>query len=244
MNHITSSQSVDKLGTILSIWAHPDDETFSCGAIMSAAARNSQRVVCVTATKGELGVRDEQRWPKSQLAEIRAEELKNALKILGVREHHWLGYVDGQCHQADKDAAVAKIERIIAEVRPDTILTFGPDGMTGHGDHIAVSGWATEAAKRADKPPEIYYSVELKENYDKHLKEADKMFNIYFNIDKPPLCDEDECDICFCLTPEQQTLKRKAIAAMPSQYEGGLLDYFDDEKFSQAFRCECFVRAG
>ncbi|MGH3589327.1 MAG: PIG-L deacetylase family protein, partial [Pseudonocardia sp.] len=43
------------LGTILGVWAHPDDETYLCGGLMARAARSGDRVVCVTATRGEQG---------------------------------------------------------------------------------------------------------------------------------------------------------------------------------------------
>ena len=51
------------LGTVLSVWAHPDDETYLCGGLMADAVRRGNRVVCVTATRGELGSPDEERWP-------------------------------------------------------------------------------------------------------------------------------------------------------------------------------------
>ena len=46
---------VDDLGTILSVWAHPDDETYLAGALMAEAVASGQRVVCVSLTAGELG---------------------------------------------------------------------------------------------------------------------------------------------------------------------------------------------
>ena len=130
----------DPLGTILSVWAHPDDETYLCGALMARAVRNGSRVVCVTATRGELGSPDEQRWPSGKpLADVRTKELEAALAVLGVTEHHWLDYPDGGCAAVDQDEAIGRVAELMAEVRPDTVLTFGPDGMTGHDDHISVS---------------------------------------------------------------------------------------------------------
>lgn len=51
------------LGTILSVWAHPDDETFVAGGIMAAAVANGQRVVTVSFTAGERGTDDADTWP-------------------------------------------------------------------------------------------------------------------------------------------------------------------------------------
>src|SRR3954469_13962289 len=136
----------DPLGTILSVWAHPDDETYLCGGLMARAVANGSRVVCVTATRGELGSPDEQRWPSgAPLAAVRTKEMDAALAVLGVTEHHWLDYPDGGCAEVDQGEATRRITELMADVKPDTVLTFGPDGMTGHDDHISASRWTTEA---------------------------------------------------------------------------------------------------
>ena len=59
----------------MGVWAHPDDETMSSAGIMLSAIKNGQRVICLTATKGEEGSQDEKKWPKSKLANIREKEL-------------------------------------------------------------------------------------------------------------------------------------------------------------------------
>ena len=138
---------VTDLGTILSVWAHPDDEGYCCGALMAAAIRNGQRVVLVTATRGELGSTDPELWPAgTELAAVRTRELGESLAVLGVTEHTWLDYPDGGCADVDQDAAVARLRTIVEQVRPDTVLTFGPDGGTWHPDHMAVSRWVSAAA--------------------------------------------------------------------------------------------------
>ena len=139
---------VRELGTIMSIWAHPDDEAYLCGGLMAAATDAGSRVVCVTATHGELGVTDPVRWPPDRLAGIREIEMAECMRILGVSEHHWLGYPDGGCESVDPDTAAEKIAGLIREIRPDTVLTFAADGQTGHPDHIAVHHWTAEAVRR------------------------------------------------------------------------------------------------
>ena len=138
--------SLPDLGTILSVWAHPDDESYCCAGLMADAVRRGHRVVCITATRGELGSTDESRWPPGQeLAAVRTRELEACLGVLGITEHHWLDYPDGGCADVDDDEAIARIRALADEVQPDTVLTFGPDGATWHPDHIAVSRWATRA---------------------------------------------------------------------------------------------------
>ena len=75
-------------------------------------------------------------WPR------RRRELAASLAELGVHEHRILGYEDGTLDTVDGTPMVAYH---LAEIQPDVIVTFGPDGMTGHLDHRAVSAWTTEA---------------------------------------------------------------------------------------------------
>lgn len=137
------------LGTILGVWGHPDDETYISGGTMARAVRAGASVTCVTATRGELGSPDRQRWPPGPaLAAVRTAELEAALAVLGVTDHVWLDYPDGGCDRVDDDEAVQRVCAVIERVRPDTVLTFGPNGGNGHGDHIAAHRWATTAVRR------------------------------------------------------------------------------------------------
>lgn len=214
-------ETVRPLGTILSVWAHPDDESWCAAGLLSAAIANKQRVVCVTATRGEAGVRDEDRWPKDQLAAIRQAELESSLRVLGVNEHHWLDYVDGTCADVDDAEAVAKLVKLIESVQPDTIVTFAPDGLTGHADHQTVSKWvllATHQAMRKN-PLQVLHVAESKEWYERSGKILDDRFKIFFNIDKPPLRPEADIDIGLQLTPILREKKLAALKAQPSQME-------------------------
>ena len=136
-----------ELGTILSVWAHPDDEAFLAGGIMAMATDAGSRVVCVTATRGEAGSSDPERFPPHVMAKIREQELDECLAILGVRNISGSTIATASAprrHRRSRDQA----RGIIGEVRPDTILTFGPEGFTDHPDHKAVSRWLTEAHHR------------------------------------------------------------------------------------------------
>ncbi len=141
-------QSTSALGSVLSIWAHPDDEAYLAAGIMTMATGSGQSVVCVTATKGEGGSSDPDQWSAAEMAGIRERELRACLDVLGVDDHRWLGYIDGECEHVDADEAVASIVAILDEVRPDTVLTFGPDGFSDHPDHRTVSHWTTTACRQ------------------------------------------------------------------------------------------------
>ena len=80
-------RAIAELGTILSIWAHPDDETYLAGGVMAAARDNGQRVVCVSLTAGELGTSEPERWPPDRLGRLRRWEAAAAMAVLGVDDH-------------------------------------------------------------------------------------------------------------------------------------------------------------
>jgi LmbE family N-acetylglucosaminyl deacetylase len=158
-----SPDTVGDLGTILGVWGHPDDEAYLSAGLMAQAVDAGRRVVCVTATAGEAGfAADDARSAEVRMA-LRKAEMAASLAELGVAEHRWLGYGDGRCAEVSDEQAVEVIAGIIAEVRPDTVLTFGPDGATGHPDHIAVSRWSTLACAAASSPPRLLYSTKSPE---------------------------------------------------------------------------------
>lgn len=240
MAQITSRDDIKKLGTIMGVWAHPDDETFTCAGLMAAALKNGQEVVCITATKGEAGVQDEARWPAAHLGSIREEELNAALDVIGVKNHHWLGYADGGCQKDDK-LAIEKIATLIETHQPDTILTFGADGMTGHPDHKAVCEWTIQAVEGTAGKPTIYHSIQTKGQYEKSLREMDEKLNIYYNIDKPRLCEPTDCYICLDLDDELKAIKYNALKVMPSQTEA-MLKAFSEEVICNSLSPEAFTR--
>ncbi|HSX01918.1 MAG TPA: PIG-L family deacetylase [Candidatus Saccharimonadia bacterium] len=239
---IQTTEDIRQLGTILGVWAHPDDESFLAAGLLAAAVRNGQTVVCVTATKGEAGVQDAAKWPPETLGETRAAEMQATLEILGIRHHQWLDYPDGGCAAAATEQAVAKLAPVLARYRPDTIITFGPDGLTGHHDHCTVSRWATLAAAQQQPPPRIFHAVHTPEQYEQHLKAADAKLNMYFNIDQPPLVPLEACAIAYDLPRDILSLKHRALLAMPSQYEQ-LHKVLLPRQFYAAFAAEYFVEA-
>src|SRR4051812_7443914 len=143
--------------TLMGIWAHPDDEAYLSAGLMAEFTRRGDRVVVVTATLGEHGTSDPAAWPPRRLAARRHRELRDSLAALGVDELRLLGYEDGDCARHDGTAAIAAH---IADVEPDLIVTFGPDGMTGHPDHRAISGWATDAWAATRPAATLWYATQ------------------------------------------------------------------------------------
>lgn len=235
------TDEIKKLGTILCVFAHPDDETTTMGGLLTAAAANGQRLVIITATRGEGGVQDEARWPADELGSIRSAELEQALQILGVSDQHFLNYKDGECQQADTEAAAEQISEFIKQYQPDSIFSFGPDGLTGHTDHQAVSAWAARARAAVGSQADLYYAVLTPEQY-KGFNAPDKELNFFFAIDNPPLCPPEETAICFRLDDQLFGKKMAALQAMPSQYDA-VFSRFSADNLRAGFGTEAFISA-
>lgn len=139
--------------TLMFVLAHPDDEAFGVGGSMSRYAAEGAEVYLVTATRGEAGqIMVPDLATKANLPEVREAELRCACQTYGIRPPHLLGYIDGQLPIVHQGQAVAKVVRLIRELRPQVVVTFGPDGIYGHYDHIAAHRWATIAVELAAQP--------------------------------------------------------------------------------------------
>ena len=230
---------MDDLGTILGVWAHPDDETYLTAGLMARAVQDGRRVVCVTATRGEEGSWDEERWPTSKMGPVREAELMESLGILGVTEHHWLDYRDATCADVPMDEAVGKVRTIMEEVRPDSVFSFGPEGMTDHPDHKATCTWATAAFEQAARPgAKLYYATMTPESAEEFVPRMNR-FNVFMSPDVPPITPREEAELVFELSPDLLDLKLKAIEAHVSQVEG-MLNAFGQDFFREAHKEEYF----
>jgi LmbE family N-acetylglucosaminyl deacetylase len=139
---------------LMCILAHPDDESLGFGGMLAKYAKEGIETYLVTATRGERGrfggaaVRPELRV----VGEVREAELRKAGKELGIRDIHFLDYIDGDLDRADPAEAQAKIVKSLRKIRPHVVVTFGPDGAYGHPDHIAISQLAGAALLAAADP--------------------------------------------------------------------------------------------
>ncbi len=215
-----TTTDVKKLGTILGVYAHPDDECWTAGGLLAAACENGQRVVCVTATRGDAGqTADETRWPKARLADIREQELSASLAALGDIEHHWLEYADGTLETVENTRPVQQISELIAQINPDTILTFGPDGLTGHPDHSTVYEWAQAAKQHTGSKAQLLMVVEAAEKYATSGKVLDDFANVFWKTNQPRTATTDEADVCLMLPSDLLDKKMAALKAHTSQMQ-------------------------
>jgi LmbE family N-acetylglucosaminyl deacetylase len=140
---------------LMAVLAHPDDESLGVGGTLAKYASEGVDVFLLTATRGDGGqyrghrAGDPQHPGPQVLATIRETELRAAASALGVREVSLLDYHDRHLDHANPCHAVADIAGHLRRVRPDVVVTFGPDGAYGHPDHIAVCQFTTAAVVAA-----------------------------------------------------------------------------------------------
>jgi LmbE family N-acetylglucosaminyl deacetylase len=206
--------NVTALGTILGVWAHPDDECYLMAGTALLAAASGSHVACVTATAGEAGATsDDHRWPRTRLAEIRRHELAASLAVLAITDHTWLDLPDGGLHSIDPASGVALVSGVVERIRPDTVLTFGPDGMTGHPDHIAVGRWVERAvAEVMGDRCRVLAATKIKAWVDAFAHVNGEVFG-----SGPPCTPPDELALEVRLSGEVLDRKLRSLAAQPSQ---------------------------
>ena len=235
--------TVGDLGSILGVWGHPDDEAYLTAGLMRLAVEAGRRVTCVTATCGEAGFPDDDPRSIDERKDVRRREMAASLAELGVTEHRWLDYGDGACATVPDAEAVAVVRAIIDEVRPDTLLTFGPDGATGHPDHIAVCRWSTLAcaalAGDGTSTPRLLYATKSPAWNDEFFANVDPADVMMVEGMKPEAVPTD--DMAVWLTCEGDLLDRKvrALRAQASQIEG-LVSAYGLEPFAHLAREEFF----
>lgn len=205
-----------EFGTVLGVWAHPDDEAMLSGGLMATARAAGRRVAVVTATRGEHGTTEPDLWPPARLGRLRAAELRAALAAVDVSEQRFLDYVDGTLTQVAWSVGVSRIAQVIDEVRPDTIVTFGPDGLTGHDDHRTVSAWATAARAMTAPQARLLYATTTA-SFEDRWGEVNAQFGVYFAREAPPRTPDDEVALALALSGDVLDRKVAALRAHASQ---------------------------
>lgn len=153
---------------LLIAYAHPDDESFGLGGLISKYVASGIEVYYLCATNGDVGtVSPELLEGYASVAELRLAELAAASQVLGFKKVYTLGYKDSGMMGSDfnqdpaslwyagqhKPAEVVRhVVEAIRECRPHVVLTFNKYGGYGHPDHIAIQRATTEAFDKAADP--------------------------------------------------------------------------------------------
>ncbi len=227
---------------IMTVFAHPDDETFGCAGALYRAVRSGHRAAIVCATRGEAGeIADPSLAAPENLGAVREMELRRAAAAVGVQDVSFLGYIDGQLKNASTEEASAKILAHLRRFRPDVVITFAPNGIYGHPDHVAIhylTLTAIAACAREDEFPEfgaphlvrkVYYSSPSREmmvqmtqmmrsNGQPNFVPGGNAAGIPFEEMGVP---ETELTTRLQLTPDELAVKAKAMRCHATQLPPG-----------------------
>lgn len=201
---------------LMCVLAHPDDESLATGGILARYAAEGAHTSLLMATRGERGwFGNPAEYPGPQaLGRIREAELRAACQLLGLSELAFLGYRDGELGQADLGEALCRVVSQIRRVQPDVLVTFDPNGMYGHPDHIAVSQLATTAVVAAADPsytcPAPYPPHRVaKLYYRAYLRAEQELYEAAFG---PLVMPVDEVERRFTVWPEWAVTTRIDVA--------------------------------
>jgi LmbE family N-acetylglucosaminyl deacetylase len=208
---------------------------------MALAADAGHRVVCANATRGELGTPDPRAWPPARLAVQRTRELACCLAILGVEQHRWLGFPDGGCAEADSEAAVDRLCALIDEVQPQTVLTFGPDGITGHADHRAVSAWVTTAFGRSAPAGARLLHAAVEDGWARRWRSINEGLGVFLGTD-PVTVPAHRLAVALELEGDVLTRKVRALRAQATQTDE-LISALGPDTYTAWVAAETFVEA-
>jgi N-acetyl-1-D-myo-inositol-2-amino-2-deoxy-alpha-D-glucopyranoside deacetylase len=157
--------------TLLAVFAHPDDESITCGGLLAACAALGARVALLCLTRGEAGPSAAPTstvatgaagttGPAVPLGTQRADELRDAARTLGIADVTLLDHPDGMLPWTDAAAIETDIRAVVARLRPDVVVTFGADGLYWHPDHIAVHERVTSAVQSmGNAAPALYFAT-------------------------------------------------------------------------------------
>lgn len=199
-------------GGILAIFAHPDDETFGVGATVARYATQGIPVTMVSATRGEVGeIAPGTAATPETLGAFREQELRDAMKILGVDDVRFLGFRDSGMKgtpenerpdafiNAPADDVIASIVQLIRETRPRVVVTWDESGGYGHPDHVAThfhttaayhaAGDASQYARAGDawQPEALFYTAIPMKEFGQLMREMQEM-----GISEPDVVENDE----------------------------------------------------
>jgi LmbE family N-acetylglucosaminyl deacetylase len=168
---------------ILTVLAHPDDESFGPAAMLAKYAQAGAIVHGLFFTRGEHGQTSQRPAPTPrELGALREQDLRDATEMIGFTGIEVLDYEDGTLAELPPEVLEALVQDAIERCRPHVVFTFGPAGITRHPDHLAVHGATVDAFHRAREA-----GLELRElYYDALPPEIGKMLGLSDEPDAKP----------------------------------------------------------
>ncbi|WP_354057439.1 PIG-L deacetylase family protein [Dietzia sp. 2505] len=146
---MTEKTGLPQWGSVLAVVAHPDDESFGLGAVLSTFADGGAGVDVLCLTRGEASTLH---GVEGDLSQIREHELRAAADALGARRVTLRDLPDGGLTDLEPSVLDDEVERALARTRPDGLVVFDSTGITGHPDHVAATAAAVRAGDRHGLP--------------------------------------------------------------------------------------------
>jgi len=178
---------------LLSVFAHPDDETSSSAGTMAGIIATGGDVQVISATRGELGTlgTGDLQVTREELPTVREQELRTVLRTYGVQHDPvFLGHRDQEVVNAPVENVAAQVLEVMRAFDPDIVLTFGPLGISRHEDHIAIHHAARLAfyehlgSRRSGPEPRLLYVALSPDfsDFDFDLRGPDASPNVFVDV--------------------------------------------------------------
>jgi LmbE family N-acetylglucosaminyl deacetylase len=198
---------------------------------LALLAARGVRVTLLTATRGEAGdCGDPPLCRPEELPAMREGELNCACAVMGIEPPRILDYQDGHLSEVDPEQLTARILQAIREVHPQVMLSFGPDGLSGHPDHVTIGRCAAEAFRRAEQVAALY-TVAMPRSLAERL-----------GIDRVRPVPDETIALAVDVSPAWET-KLAAIRCHTTQLSSSPMMHAPVEKQRMFFGVEYFVRA-
>ena len=214
--HVQSPTSASRSSprTLAAVFAHPDDESMVGPLLAAYARRPDTRVFLVIVTNGDKGVTPFAKIPAGEaLAAVRVKEARCACDALGIQPPVLLGLPDGGLASSQALAEAAdKLGKVLGELKPDAIVTWGPDGGYGHPDHRLVSAVVTQLVQTGEMTPWLYYA-----GLPRSRLQSDALRELRFPAPFAPVAD-DLLNTRVPYTAEDAGRARTSLACHTSQF--------------------------
>jgi LmbE family N-acetylglucosaminyl deacetylase len=251
--------------TLMAVHAHPDDEASSTGGVLALYSDQGVRTIVVTCTNGEFGDAPGQVKPgddghdEQEVAQLRLAELRQSAKILGVTHLELLGYHDSgmpDWEYKDRpdafcnvplDVVGGRIAGLIAQYQPQVVISYDPDGMYQHPDHVHAARAAAAAVAQAGTPAKLYQTAMRPSNWRKiwaALRELGMEVpdrEITPEQERQAAAAEAAITTSVDIRPVMER-KREALFAHASQIQESWFSKIPPEIAEEAFGYETFVR--
>ncbi|MFY9930049.1 MAG: PIG-L family deacetylase [Streptosporangiaceae bacterium] len=252
--------------TMMAVHAHPDDEASSTGGVLATYSGQGIRTVVVTCTNGEFGdapggIKPGQDGHDEQaVARLRLAELRESCAILGVSNLEMLGYHDSGMPEWDyKDRpdafcnvplgdVAARISGLIAQYRPQVLITYDDQGAYQHPDHVHASQAGQIAAKDSgvDK---LYLSAMRRSDWKKIMDALRELGAITSDFEEPTPQELEQAaasEARITTTVDIRPVlsrKREALFAHGSQIQESWFSKIPPDVAEATFGYEHFIRA-